>query len=39
MNNSERTAELNRHLVERAIVKPLEIAQRHGITPADFVEC
>jgi hypothetical protein len=38
MNNTEQPAQPNRDLVERAIVEVLDIAQRHGITPADFVQ-
>ncbi len=31
-------AEPDRELVERAIVRVLEVAQHHGITPADFIQ-
>jgi hypothetical protein len=31
-------AEPDRELVERAIVRVLEIAQHHGITSADFIQ-
>jgi hypothetical protein len=37
MNNIGRTAEPSRELVECAIVEVLNIAERHGITAADFV--
>jgi hypothetical protein len=37
MNNIGRTAEPNPELVECAIVEVLNIAERHGITAADFV--
>jgi hypothetical protein len=37
MNNTGQPAQPNRDVVECAIVEVLEIAQRHGITPADFV--
>src|ERR1700733_12753556 len=37
MNNIGRTAEPNREVVECAIVEVLNIAERHGITAADFV--
>ena len=34
----EPPAEPDRELVEHAIVRVLEIAQRHGITSADFIQ-
>ena len=37
MNNIGQHAQPNRELVERAIAEVLGIAQRQGITPADFV--
>jgi len=37
MNNIGQPAQPNRELVERAIAEVLGIAQRQGITPADFV--
>jgi hypothetical protein len=37
MNNTGQPPEPNRDVVERAIVEVLGIAQRQGITPADFV--
>jgi hypothetical protein len=39
MNNDiEQSREPNPELVECAIVEVLEIAQRQGITPADFIQ-
>jgi len=38
MNNIGRSAEPNPELVECAIVELLYIAQRQGITPADFIQ-
>jgi hypothetical protein len=39
MNNDiEESREPNLELVECAIVEVLEIAQRQGITPADFIQ-
>ena len=41
MNNigqHEPPAEPDRELVEHAIVRVLQIAQRHGITSADFIQ-
>jgi len=39
MNNDfEESRQPNRELVECAIVEVLEIAQRQGITPADFIQ-
>jgi hypothetical protein len=39
MNNDiEQSREPNSELVECAIVEVLEIAQRQGITPADFIQ-
>jgi hypothetical protein len=38
MDNIERSADPNRELVECAIVEVLEIAQRQGITPIDFIQ-
>jgi hypothetical protein len=35
---NEQPAEPNPELVECAIVEVLEIAQRQGITPADFIQ-
>jgi len=37
MNNIRQPAELRPEVVECAIVELLEIAQRQGITPADFI--
>ena len=37
MDNIRQPAELRPEIVECAIVELLEIAQRQGITPADFV--
>jgi hypothetical protein len=37
MNNIGKPPEPNREVVERAIAEVLGIAQRQGITPADFV--
>lgn len=37
MTNTAQSAEPNREVVECAIVEVLRIAQRQGITPADFV--
>jgi len=37
MNNIRKPLEPNREVVERAIAEVLGIAQRRGITPADFV--
>jgi hypothetical protein len=37
MNNIGKPPEPNREVVERAIAEVLGIAQRRGITPADFV--
>ena len=37
MNNIGQPARSNRELVECAIAEVLEIAQRQGITPANFV--
>jgi hypothetical protein len=37
MNNIGKHPEPNREVVERAIAEVLGIAQRQGITPADFV--
>jgi hypothetical protein len=37
MTNNEQSAEPDREVVERAIAEVLRIAQRQGITPADFV--
>ena len=38
MNNTGQPAQPNRGFVECAIVEVLEIAQRQGITAADFVQ-
>jgi hypothetical protein len=38
MNNIRQPAEPNPEAVERAIVELLEIAQRQGISPADFIQ-
>jgi hypothetical protein len=38
MNNIRQPAEPKPELVECAIVELLEIAQRQGITPADFIQ-
>ena len=38
MNNLRQPAEPKKEVVERAIVELLEIAQRHGITPAEFIQ-
>ncbi len=38
MNNLRQPAEPKKEVVECAIVELLEIAQRHGITPADFIQ-
>jgi hypothetical protein len=38
MDHIERPAEPNRELVECAIVEALEIAQRPGIPPVDFIQ-
>ena len=38
INNLRQPAEPNPEMVERAIVELLEIAQRHSITPADFMQ-
>jgi len=38
MKNAGQPAQPNRELVECAIVEVLEIAQRQGITAADFVQ-
>jgi hypothetical protein len=38
MSNLRQPAEPKKEVVECAIVKLLEIAQRHGITPADFIQ-
>jgi hypothetical protein len=38
MNNIGQPAEPKPELVECAIVELLDIAQRHGITPADFIQ-
>jgi hypothetical protein len=37
MNNIRWTAEPNREFVECALAEVLNIAERHGITPADFL--
>ena len=37
MNNIGKPPEPNREVVERAIAEVLAIAERQGITPADFV--
>lgn len=38
MNNLRQPAEPKREIVECAIVELLEIAQRQGVTPADFIQ-
>ena len=38
MVNAGQPIEPNREVVERAIVKVLEIAQLQGITPAEFIQ-
>ena len=38
MNKIRQPAELKQEIVESAIVELLEIAQRQGITPADFIQ-
>lgn len=38
MNNLREPAEPQKEVVERAIVELLEIAQGHGITPAEFIQ-
>ena len=38
MNNIQQPAEPKPEVVECAIVELLEIAQRQGITPADFIQ-
>jgi hypothetical protein len=38
MDNTERSAEPDRELVEWPIVDVLEIAQRQGIAPVDFIQ-
>ena len=38
INNLRQPAEPKLEIVECAIVELLEIAQRHGITPADFIQ-
>jgi hypothetical protein len=38
MNNIDESIEPNRRLVECAIIAVLEIAERQGITAADFVQ-
>jgi len=38
MNNIGQSAEPKSELVECAIVELLDIAQRQGITPADFIQ-
>ena len=38
MSNLRQPAEPKKEVVECAIVELLEIAQRHGITPADFIQ-
>ena len=38
INNLRQPAEPKPEIVERAIVELLEIAQRHSITPADFMQ-
>jgi hypothetical protein len=38
MNNTRQPAELKPEVVECAIVELLDIAQRQGITPADFIQ-
>jgi len=38
MNNIGQSAEPKPELVECAIVELLDIAQRQGITPADFIQ-
>jgi len=38
MNNIGQPAEPKPELVECAIVELLDLAQRHGITPADFIQ-
>ena len=38
MNNIRQPAEPKPEVVECAIVELLEIAQRQGITPADFIQ-
>ena len=38
MNHLRQPAEPKKEVVECAIVELLEIAQRHGITPADFIQ-
>ena len=38
MYNLRQPAEPKKEVVECAIVELLDIAQRHGITPADFIQ-
>ena len=38
LGQNEPPAEPDRKLVERAIVKVLEIAQDRGVTPTDFIQ-
>ena len=38
MNSIRQPAEPKAQVVECAIVELLEIAERHGITPADFIQ-
>ena len=38
MNSNRQPEEPRAEVVECAIVELLEIAQRHGITPADFIQ-
>jgi len=38
MNNIRQSAEPKAEVVECAIIELLEIAQRQGITPADFIQ-
>jgi len=38
MNNLRQPAEPKKEVVECAILELLEIAQRHGITPAEFIQ-
>jgi len=38
MNNLRQPAEPKKEVVECAIIELLEIAQRHGITPAEFIQ-
>jgi hypothetical protein len=38
MNTSQQPAEPKPNVVECALVELLEIAQRQGVTPADFIQ-